>query len=288
MADHREIAIVARDRGGGYGEAVVKALPHAMQVADRWHLIENASRAFLDAVRKSMRQIRSAIGATTIHSDLLTCAERIHGALARVVMIAAKEPDTEDGTAGRRILARAKSNIGPDEGGFAYCLELVPMPGRDDIEASVAVWGERIDGTARDMLAVAESSDDDGGATAFNEAKDFLLDFLMDGPKPAKVVQSGARDAGHTWATIRRAKDALDVVSTKSSGDGAWKWALPQGAQQKSRCSHLETMSALSTFKEKQRVRAEHDAQGAHRFKVEHLGQDDNGGTPIDGWEGEI
>jgi putative DNA primase/helicase len=155
------------------------------------------------------------------------------GALARVVMVAAKEPDTEDGTAGRRILARAKSNIGPDEGGFAYCLELVPMPGRDDIEASVAVWGERINGTARDMLAVAESSDDDGGATVFNEAKDFLLDFLMDGPKPAKVVQSGARDAGHTWATIRRAKDALDVVSTKNSGDGAWRWALPQGAQQK-------------------------------------------------------
>jgi transposase len=49
LADHREIAIVARDRGGGYGEAVAKALPHAMQVADRWHLIENASRAFLDA-----------------------------------------------------------------------------------------------------------------------------------------------------------------------------------------------------------------------------------------------
>ena len=81
------------------------------------------------------------------------------GALARVVMVAAKEPETEDGTAGRRIMARAKSNIGPDEGGFAYSLELVPMPGRADINASVAVWGERIDGTARDILAVAETSD---------------------------------------------------------------------------------------------------------------------------------
>jgi transposase len=43
---------VARDQGGGYGEAVTKAIPHAAQVADRWHLIENASRAFLDAVSK--------------------------------------------------------------------------------------------------------------------------------------------------------------------------------------------------------------------------------------------
>ena len=62
---------------GGYREAAAKALPHAVQVADRWHLMENASRAFLDAVRKSMRQIRSVIGATTIDPELLTAAERI-------------------------------------------------------------------------------------------------------------------------------------------------------------------------------------------------------------------
>ena len=77
LAAHPTIAIVARDRGGGYGEAAAKALPHAVQVADRWHLMENASRAFLDAVRKSMRQIRSAIGATTIDPKLLTAAERL-------------------------------------------------------------------------------------------------------------------------------------------------------------------------------------------------------------------
>jgi len=77
LAAHPTIAIVARDRGGGYGEAAAKALPHAIQVADRWHLMENASRAFLDAVRKSMRQIRTAIGATTIDPKLLTAAERL-------------------------------------------------------------------------------------------------------------------------------------------------------------------------------------------------------------------
>jgi transposase len=74
---HPTIEIIARDRGGGYGEAAAKALPDAVQLADRWHLMENASRAFLDAVRKSMRQIRSVIGATTINPELLTAAERI-------------------------------------------------------------------------------------------------------------------------------------------------------------------------------------------------------------------
>ena len=77
LAHHQSITVVARDRGGGYGEAITKALPHATQVADRWHLMENASRAFLDAVRKSMRQIRSVIGAAIINPALLTSAERL-------------------------------------------------------------------------------------------------------------------------------------------------------------------------------------------------------------------
>lgn len=72
-----QITIVARDRGGAYARAAAKALPDAVQVADRWHLMENASGAFLDAVRKSMRHIRRAVGAMTINPDLLTAAERL-------------------------------------------------------------------------------------------------------------------------------------------------------------------------------------------------------------------
>ena len=66
LADHPGVEILSRDRGGGYGEAATKALPNAIQVADRWHLMENASAAFLDAVRKSMRAIRATIGAMAI------------------------------------------------------------------------------------------------------------------------------------------------------------------------------------------------------------------------------
>src|SRR5271155_3471204 len=69
--------IVAPDRRGGYALAAAKALPHATQVADRWHLMENASHAFLDAVRKSMRQVRASISAATINPEMLNAAERI-------------------------------------------------------------------------------------------------------------------------------------------------------------------------------------------------------------------
>jgi transposase len=77
LAAQPQIGVVARDRGGGYGLAARRALPNAVQVADRWHLMENASQAFLDAVRKSMRDIRAAVGAATINPELLTSAEKL-------------------------------------------------------------------------------------------------------------------------------------------------------------------------------------------------------------------
>lgn len=77
LAEQQQIEIVARDRGGSYALAASRAVPHAVQVADRWHLMENASHAFLDAVRRSMRQIRQAIGATTINPKLFTSSEKL-------------------------------------------------------------------------------------------------------------------------------------------------------------------------------------------------------------------
>ncbi len=77
LRQYSGISIVSRDRGGGYGEAVARALPNAIQVADRWHLMENASAAFLEAVRLSMRAVRSVLGTATINPALLTAAERL-------------------------------------------------------------------------------------------------------------------------------------------------------------------------------------------------------------------
>ena len=68
--------------------------------------MENASRAFLDAVRKSMRNIRTVIGATTINPELLTCAERIQyeGYLHREETNAAILALTKDGVPIKQIV----------------------------------------------------------------------------------------------------------------------------------------------------------------------------------------
>jgi transposase len=106
LAKRQSISIVARDRGGGYGEAIAKALPDAEQIADRWHLMENSSRAFLDAVGKSMRQIRQAVGSNVVDPKLLTYAEKLQyeGYLRRQESNEAIRELSKKGTSIRQIV----------------------------------------------------------------------------------------------------------------------------------------------------------------------------------------
>ena len=106
LAKRPSISIVARDRGGGYGEAIARGLPDAEQVADRWHLMENSSRAFLDAVSKSMWQIRQAVGSTVVDPRLLTYAEKLQyeGYLRRQETNDAVRELAKNGTSIRQIV----------------------------------------------------------------------------------------------------------------------------------------------------------------------------------------
>jgi transposase len=76
LAEHPTIAVIARDRGAGYRQAAAEGRPDAVQVADRWHLMENASAAFLNAVRRSMPVIRKAVGVGAVDPVSLSAAER--------------------------------------------------------------------------------------------------------------------------------------------------------------------------------------------------------------------
>jgi putative DNA primase/helicase len=142
-------------------------------------------------------------------------------AVARVVMVAAKVKG-EDGEESR-ILARAKSNIGPDDGGFEYHLEQTePLPG---IEASRVTWGKPVAGTARELLAEQEQADDEN-RSAVDAAENFLRQVLADGPTPSSVVKTETASAGVSWASVRRAADELGVLKRK--GADAWYWSLPK------------------------------------------------------------
>ena len=52
LAAHPDIAVVSRDRAGPYAEAARLGAPQAIQVADRWHLLVNASEALRSRVER--------------------------------------------------------------------------------------------------------------------------------------------------------------------------------------------------------------------------------------------
>jgi putative DNA primase/helicase len=106
----------------------------------------------------------------------------------------------------------------------------VASPPDDRITASIVEWGEGIAGTARDMLAIAETSQKDGAASAFEEAKDFLREVLSVGPISANEVFRQAAEVGIARRTLTRAKADVGVETKRSGGTGAsghWEWSLP-------------------------------------------------------------
>lgn len=151
------------------------------------------------------------------------------GALARIVLVAAKRPADSDDDAPSRVLMRAKSNIGPDGGGFEYELRQHDLEAHPGIEASRVEWGAAIEGTAREILGEAESAGqrDDGGAVT--NAAIFLRATLADGPMAVSELKASAEGAGLSWISVRRAKDALGVLAKKSGygAGGGWEWSLP-------------------------------------------------------------
>jgi putative DNA primase/helicase len=145
-------------------------------------------------------------------------------AVARVVLVAAKVKG-DDGNE-RRILARAKSNIGPDEGGFEYSIEQAePLPG---IHASFIAWGKAVDGTARELLAEPEP---EASASDTSDAVGLLRDELSAADwTPAKQAQKAVASQGFSTKQIWSASKKLGVVRKRGGFAGDWYWRLPGGA----------------------------------------------------------
>lgn len=145
-------------------------------------------------------------------------------AVARVVLVAAKVQGDDDNP-DARILARSKSNIGPDDGGFQYQIEQCePLPG---IHASRIAWGKAVEGSARDLLTDPNDVQSDSAeGSAKDEAEEFLLELLKDGSALSKHVETEAKGAGIAWRTVRRASDSLGIKKRKLNG--SWYWFKPE------------------------------------------------------------
>lgn len=170
------------------------------------------------------------------------------GALARIIMVAAVKPAKSEGEAPSRMFARAKSNIGPDGGGFGYDLRQVHV--QDDIFGSRVEWGEALTGAARDLLADAEE-DETSSATGTAEA--FLRDMLADGQKSAKEIRAAADAHGLVWRTVQRVKEKIPgIIVRKITGSrhAGWEWELQERHKndRKPQPKILSSLSSLSSL----------------------------------------
>lgn len=147
-------------------------------------------------------------------------------ALARVVLVAAKHQEEGDDGRTVRLFCRAKSNIGPDDGGFEYDLHQAELKTHPGIFASSVLWGEPVEGAARELLATADATGDDGEGGTLADAKRFLGDLLADGPMRAGEVFKAADQAGYSKRSIQRAANALKVKRHKDGMKGGWTWRL--------------------------------------------------------------
>jgi hypothetical protein len=58
LKSHPGVKMVSRDRGGAYAEAAREAAPHAIQIADRFHLSQNAGEMVVRIMRRNYAKVK--------------------------------------------------------------------------------------------------------------------------------------------------------------------------------------------------------------------------------------
>lgn len=165
------------------------------------------------------------VGVTHLNkSQAQEAMQRVTGSLAfvaasRAAFIVMRDEAQPD----RRYFLPIKNNLGTDRDGYAFGVEPVSLP--DGIETSRIVWENAPVTVSADEILSAQA--DIGTRGERDDAKEFLIGLLEDGPQPVKELRRDAEGAGHAWRTIQRAKRELGIAAIKQGINEGWVWSLP-------------------------------------------------------------
>jgi hypothetical protein len=164
-------------------------------------------------------------------------------AAARAAFIVAK--DTENDL--RRLFLPLKNNIGNDKSGLAFAIESAQVKSTAGlIETSRIAWEpDPVTVTADEAM---QPQGDPEERSAMDDARQFLLDLLADGPVRAGTIKADANGAGFNWRTIQRAADRLNIERHKDGMRGGWTWKLPPKMTSTPEDDRHETVSPSETL----------------------------------------
>jgi putative DNA primase/helicase len=154
-------------------------------------------------------------------------AKALHKFMGSIAFVAAPRvafaviEDPEDGT--RRLFLHAKNNLAPPPPGLTFRVEKsYATLLNEGISTSSVIWGaDSISMTADEAVAATKSK---VSAPTLEEAKDLLRGLIGSDGMNVKDIEKEAKDAGISWATVRRAKDELGLKSGKDGLAGGWLW----------------------------------------------------------------
>jgi len=184
-------------------------------------------RAVLEPVGDFAHEFNvSVLGVT--HPPKAYQANAIHAFTGSLAFVAASRLAffvTLEAETKRRLLLSVKNNLGPKAPGIGYFIGTKSITG--GINAPHILWDDApVDLTANQALAAAGSALKDGGA--MEKAKEFLREFLADGPASADDGEEAAEKNGIKSRTLDRARSALGVKAKKDGFQGEWRWHLKQ------------------------------------------------------------
>jgi putative DNA primase/helicase len=162
-------------------------------------------------------------------------------AAARAAFIVVKDPESVT----RRLLLPLKNNLGNDKTGFAFSLQSVQVKSAaGSIETSCVVWESCAVAVTADEAMVPQCDTEE--LSELEDARNFLQVMLVDGPVPSRRIRAEAQEAGHSWATIRRAQKVLQIDVTKNGLKGGWEWRLSSKVLKKAEDAHAKNVSPFA------------------------------------------
>jgi Bifunctional DNA primase/polymerase, N-terminal/AAA domain len=149
------------------------------------------------------------------------------GAVARHVFGVIDDEEHE-----RKLFVRAKNNVAARSKNKTLAYRFGAREVGVDKATGKVIWAPHIvwdpqyvDVTAVEAMQAAADSKSPGARDA---AQKFLREMLAAGPVAKQEIEEAAKANCISDATLRRAKDALNIVAKKSDFKAGWTWQLPE------------------------------------------------------------